>query len=149
VISVGFREAKAAFFDTERVMAAMDRAERGALSRAGAFVRRTARQSIRKRNKISLPGQPPSDHGGALKRFLFFSYDFSTRSVVIGPAAWPSRYSPRGPQVLESGGTVTGTDKKNHTVRRVYKSRPYMMPALMKEVAAGTIPEQFRGSLRA
>lgn len=150
MLEIGIEQAKAAFFDTEKVLKAMDRAERKSLSKDGAFIRRRARSSIRKRNAVSAPGQPPSDHGGALKRFLLFSYDFAARSVVIGPTLWgPSRQTPRAAQALESGGTVATMNHQGKPVRRLYRPRPFMGPALQAEMAAGTIADQFRGSLKA
>lgn len=44
-------QVKAMFFDSKKVLAAVDRAKVKAFSRAGAFVRRTARSSIRKPGK--------------------------------------------------------------------------------------------------
>lgn len=151
MISVGVEMAKRSFFDAEKVMKAMDRAERKALSRAGAFVRTRARSSIRRRKRPSEPGTPPSDHGGALKRLLFFAYDEASRSVVVGPALFgggrSAGQSPPAPAVEEFGGTVNVTSRKGKKLALRYPPRPFMGPALMAEVAAGTIPEQFRGSL--
>src|SRR5690606_6172596 len=48
------------FFDRKAVTSRVDKATRKVLSRFGAFVRRTARSSIRKRKKTSQPGSPPS-----------------------------------------------------------------------------------------
>ncbi|HOM77081.1 MAG TPA: hypothetical protein PLE88_11240, partial [Anaerohalosphaeraceae bacterium] len=56
------------FFDSPKVIRAVDKSTRKVLSRFGAFVRRTAKQSIRKRKKSSTPGTPPSSHTGLLKR---------------------------------------------------------------------------------
>ena len=61
------------FFDRQRVMSG-DRATRKVFSKFGAFVRQTARSSIRKRKSISEPGQPPSSHTGLLKRNIFFVF---------------------------------------------------------------------------
>ena len=85
MLGVGLGGAKASFFTAEAVLKALTRAERQALSKAGAFVRRRARNSIRKRKAVSNPGGPPTDRGGALKRLLFFVFDPTSRSVVVGP----------------------------------------------------------------
>ena len=77
-------EVKQLFFDSPKVVRAVDRTTRRVLSKFGAFVRRTARSSIRKRKRTSEPGSPPSSHTGLLKRFIFFGYDAQKRSVVIG-----------------------------------------------------------------
>jgi hypothetical protein len=148
---VKFELARASFFDREAVIKAMDRATRKALSKAGAFVRTRARSSVRKRKAVSEPGSPPSDHGGALKRLLFFAWDAQSRSVVVGPVPFEAARStgqrPRAPEALEEGGPVTATTRRGKRLNLLYRARPFMGPALEAEVAAGTIPEQFRGSL--
>ena len=125
----------AGFFDREEVNRLVDRQERKALSRFGAFVRTRARSSIRKRKAISPPGSPPSDHGGALKRLLFFAYDKESRSVVIGPTLFTgtrrSGQVPRAPESLEKGAFVTAPGVKP----RHYRPRPFMLPAFEKEKA--------------
>ena len=81
---IGF-DIKRMFFDRQAVISKVDAATRRVLSRFGAFVRRSAKSSIRKRKKAAPPGQPPSSHTGLLKKFIFFGYDADRRSVVIGP----------------------------------------------------------------
>lgn len=125
------------FFDTERVMKKVDAATRRALSRVGAFVRTRARTSIRKRKDVSQPGQPPSSHEGSLRRLIFFAYDQSAKSVVIGPV--PFRKG-EAPSLLERGGTV-GRKGRAHR----YRPRPFMAPALAAE--AKQIPAAFKGVL--
>ena len=78
-------QAKGMFFDRKVVTNAVDRAARRVLSRFGAFVRRGARSSIRKRKRVAEPGMPPSSHTGLLKRNIFFLYEPHHSSVVIGP----------------------------------------------------------------
>ncbi|NLW85067.1 MAG: hypothetical protein GXY41_11800 [Phycisphaerae bacterium] len=129
------------FFDSPKVLGAVDTATRKVFSRFGAFVRRTARGSIRKRKASSAPGAPPSSHTGLLKRFIFFSFDPARKSVVIGPMRLTENNRGDAPSALEYGGTVT-VDKKNVTVR----SRPYMGPAFEKEKAA--LPALWRDSVK-
>jgi len=76
---------KQMFFDRDKVRKRTDAGTRRVLSRFGAYVRTTAKHSIRKRKRISEPGEPPSSHTGLLRRFIFFGYDRDRRSVVIGP----------------------------------------------------------------
>lgn len=101
---------KGGFFDRPAVIKQMDAHARKALSKGGAFVRRTARQSLKYRNKAAPVGQPPSVHrqskggGSPLKDLLFFAWDARRRSVVVGPAAF--RGSAIVPGVLEKGGAV-------------------------------------------
>ena len=114
---IGFKieQAKKSFFDAPRVLAATDRATRSVLSRAGAFIRRTAKGLIRKGKKPSKPGSPPKSHAGTLKDFLFFAYEPSRRSVVIGPAKTNQVFfdgdgqpvSGTVPEVLEFGGSIS------------------------------------------
>lgn len=149
------------FFDSSRVLARVDRARRRVLSRFGAFVRTRARSSIRKRKKASAPGQPPSSHEGSLKRLLFFAYDASSRSVVVGPVPFQRG---EAPELLEEGGTairrrrvrpagsrkasapqaaafrrlvaagrITRPEPEYVTYQATYRARPYMAPAAEAE----------------
>lgn len=118
---------KQLFFDSPKVLRSVDKATRSVLSKFGAFVRRTAKGSIRKRKKPSAPGTPPSSHTGLLKRFIFFGYDPNRKSVVIGPERLNQKTSD-APHTLEySGRTAIG--KKRVKIA----ARPYMGPAFEKE----------------
>jgi hypothetical protein len=138
--------AKGSFFDSERVLRGMAIARRKALSKAGAFVRTRARSSIRRRKTISQPGAPPSGHVGTYRQLIFFAYDKGSDSVVVGPTLF--RPNSEVPQLLEHGGVTLrlGRNRKMH--RAVYRARPAMQLALQAEVAAGTIPEAWRDTLR-
>ena len=120
-------------FDRQAVLSAVDRARLAVLSKFGAFVRQTARQSIVKRKAVSVPGQPPRSHTGLLKRLIFFGYDPATKSVVIGPA--PMGATPEALPALEYGGaTVVKPHGRFKGTRRVIiTARPFMGPALEKE----------------
>ena len=123
------------FFDTDRVKRAADTATRKNLSKAGAFVRTTARNSIRKRKKISEPGQPPSSHRGLLKRFIFFGYDTERKTVVVGPMRLSQKVG-AAPEALEHGGrsvAIAGRRNRRRRRRIQVKARPFMGPALEKE----------------
>ncbi|MBN2377062.1 MAG: hypothetical protein JXD22_11715 [Sedimentisphaerales bacterium] len=151
------------FFDKPKVINAVGRATRKVLSKFGAYVRRTAKTSIRKRKKVSAPGQPPASHTGRLKKLIFFAYDPIKASVVIGPAlgnmiSFNGSGKPvRGtvPETLEYGGrigTLVGKRvdavwckwsrvdlrnkrryKKTKMIFSDIKARPYMNPAFEKE----------------
>jgi hypothetical protein len=138
---------KRLFFDRQTVVRAVDKAKRAVLSRAGAFIRQTARTSIRERKGTSTPGQPPHSHVGLLRRFLLFGYDRDTESVVIGPAKLNKAGD--APHVLEHGGTTTteGRKRGRRVRRRVrVRKRPYMGPAMKKELPK--FPELWRNSIR-
>jgi phage gpG-like protein len=120
------------FFDSPKVIRSVDKSTRRVLSRFGAFVRRTAKQSIRKRKKASTPGSPPSSHTGLLKRFIFFGFDTQKRSVVIGPTRLTENNRGQAPSILEYGGRTTVEGNKKKTRVRI-SARPFMGPAFEKE----------------
>lgn len=135
---IGFKidKAKGLFFDSKPVMAATSRAERRVLSRFGAFVRKRARTSIRKRKRIAEAGSPPSSHVGLLKKLILFFFDIANRSVIIGPAKLNEKIGD-APHALEEGGTTQVM--QGPRVRRVkrtvqVKARPYMGPAFNAEL---------------
>jgi len=133
---------KQMFFDTKAVTSRVDAAARKVLSKFGAFVRRGAKSSIRKRKRASAPGEPPSSHTGLLKKFIFFGYDRQRRSVVIGPQRLNQKVGdlPAGqagaPAALEYGGTSTVVEglRRQRRKRRIrIAARPYMGPAFEQE----------------
>ncbi len=137
---------KELFFDRPKVKRAVDAARRKVLSKGGAFIRQTARTSIRKRKGTSKPGSPPYSHVGLLRRFILFGYDRQSESVVIGPVGIKGSTAPR---VLEQGGKTTATRRRRgkRTERRVrVAARPYMNPALEKE--RPKLPELWRNSVK-
>ncbi|MFQ5733181.1 MAG: hypothetical protein ACE5KM_14670 [Planctomycetaceae bacterium] len=140
-----FKSALSGFFDRKKVTSAVDKATRRVLSRFGAFVRTAARSSIRRRKSVSKPGQAPTNWTGLLKKFLFFSFVPSKRSVVIGPARI-NKSSKDAPELLEKGGTAKRRDRngRRRTVR--YRARPYMGPAFEKEQKQ--LPKLWRNSVR-
>jgi hypothetical protein len=117
------------FFDKTKVKKNIDARTKKVLSKFGAFVRRRARQSIRKRKGTSKPGQVPFSHTGILKKFIFFGYDSAKRSVVIG-AVKVSGKSGKAPFALEHGGRVKLKNGNSATI----KPRPFMQPAFKKEL---------------
>ncbi len=111
------------FFDRKEILRAIDKTTHRNLSRFGSYVRRTARQSIRKppfvarkkrgqarddfRLKSSQPGSPPFSATGILKRSIFYGYDRKVRSVVVGPVRLVGPTKGEAPSVLEDGGITT------------------------------------------
>jgi hypothetical protein len=122
---------KNAFFSSEIVQRLLGPAEKKALGQMGGYIRKTARNSLKYGDVKSSPGKPPTVHKfftkkkvnsktGAvtaqtvspLKEFLFYAFDESNRSTVVGPAIFSSqakRTRGRGPVpgTLEKGGTVS------------------------------------------
>lgn len=143
MIGLRLRGAQALFFDRSAVTGRVSRAERRVLSRFGAFVRRGARSSIRRRRRISSPGAPPSSHTGLLKRNIYFVYEPARASVVIGPILLNKAGD--APALLEHGGRVTRRRKKRK-VRMTYRPRPFMGPAFEREQSQ--LPALWRDSVR-
>ena len=135
---------KRMFFTSKAVLSATDRATRRVLSKFGAYVRRTAKSSIRKRKAISAPGKPPSSHTGLLKRFILFGYDPAKRSVVIGPLRLTRGGRGDAPRALEEGGT-TQVVRRGRKKRVKIKARPFMGPAMEKEKPK--LPQMWRDSV--
>ena len=126
---------KKLFFDRKAVTGKVDRTTRRVLSQFGAFVRRAAKSSIRKRKRVSSPGQPPSSRTGLLKKFIFFGYEPAKRNVVIGPARLSQKIGD-APHALEHGGpsaVLQGTRGRRKKRRVKIKARPFMGPAFQKE----------------
>lgn len=159
-------EARRGFFDRPGVVAAVGRAKAAAFSRAGSFVWKRARRSIKPRKKPAPPGKPPSSHVGTLRNLYYFAFDFRAESVVIGPAKVGKG---NVPQTLEYGGPATVTEyrlsggrwvrggnplirgkkagRPTRDRRSFVAARPSANPALQAELP--TIAAQFRDSLRA
>jgi len=132
------------FFDRRAVAGAVDRGTRRVLSKFGAFVRTTARHSIRKRKAVSEPGQPPSSHVGLLRKLIYFGYDAARKSVVIGPT--PLRGTAQVPPLLEYGGKARRRGRKGRQVMATYRARPFMGPAFEHEKPR--LPALWAGSIR-
>lgn len=134
------------FFDSPAVTGAVSKTELAYLKRYGAYARKVAQRSMRSRKKPSSAGDPPSAHGAKLlKRFLFFSFDPSTRSVVVGPAQLSGRIKRLGiPRIMEEGGMSPAGPIGSATV--YVRPRPYMLPA--KRSADAAIPASLRDSVK-
>ncbi|HEX7010618.1 MAG TPA: hypothetical protein VF184_11585 [Phycisphaeraceae bacterium] len=136
---IGFEITKL-FFDKQAVTSRVDRTTRRVLSKFGAFVRRTARSSIRKRKRTSEPGKPPSSHTGLLKKFIFFGYDPRRDSVVIGPVRLSQKGRGEAPHLLEYGGPRRSGGRRSR-----YRARPFMGPAFEQE--RPKLPAMWRDSI--
>ncbi|HAN98339.1 MAG TPA: hypothetical protein DCQ98_13310 [Planctomycetaceae bacterium] len=141
-MTVGFAQ-KAMFFDRQAVIDAVGRANARNLLRAGSFIRRSARSSLRRRKRISAPGEPPSVHAQdrtATLKNIWFVFERRRASVVVGPLRLGSR-APRDsnratiPELLELGGSAVLERRRPERRRRVaYAPRPFMGPALRREL---------------
>jgi hypothetical protein len=157
VLNFGIKDAKEFFFDKEKVLSALKRGTAQALSRIGAYVRATAQNSLSDDTKPSKPGHAPKSHTGYLRHFLFFVFDESRKSVVIGPALLnqqnpdPKPVDQTVPGILEFGGQAIKTVryKSGHKVDCPVSiaARPYMGPAMERtlERFASAWQYTFRG----
>ena len=91
----------------------------------------------------SKPGEAPRVRVGLLKQHIYYAYDPSSRSVVIGPVGFRGS---RVPSVLEYGGQTAGSTVPTVTI----KPRPYMAPALAKvsPLLAGFWAEAWQATAR-
>ena len=107
-------------FDDRRILVAVRSGNNIALRRAGAYIRKAARNRVSTSEKASAPGSPPNTRQGLLKQSLLFGMDSRRESVVIGPAE-----SIIGTAMVahEYGGTYR---------KRRYPKRPLMGPTLEK-----------------
>lgn len=164
-----FTAMRSGFLDRPAVMKAMNKKSLSAQRRMGAFVRRSAKSSLRYRKKASAPGSPPSVHRGAMsltktnrkgvtktvgaspfRELLFFAYDSARKSTVVGQVVF--RKSNRVIRVQEHGGDIDVTRlvfpsssqrAKRERVTIKLPPRPTMKPALAANMKK--FPELFRG----
>lgn len=162
------------FFDRKDVQRRVEKMKFNAMRRFGALVRKVAQRSLRyaKPGVHSKPGEPPKVHTSAnytrvrinkktgkairkavspLRDLIFYSFDQSRGSVVIGPVGFKTKNRTPAPQVLEHGGQVLSYPARgftlgplaNRRVPRKVASRPFMWPAAREQMPK--FPELFRG----
>ena len=137
---VGF-EKKKLFFDRQIVIDAVGKATAKNLSKAGSFIRTSARSSLRRRKSTSPPGEPPSVHSKdrvATLKNIWFVFDPANRSVIVGPLKLErSRLEGSDrktvPSLHELGGAAVVKNKKRKRRAR-YAPRPFMGPAMQREL---------------
>ena len=109
---VGMKFDKRFFFDRKAVADIVGKKAAKNLSKAGAFVRTKARQSMRRRKKASSPGSPPSAHSkdatASLKN-IQFAFDPSRLSLVVGPMLLNGSQGAPVPGMNEHGGSRNTT----------------------------------------
>ena len=122
------------FLDRESVVSAMTKKERSALTRIGGWIRTTMKRSMRPAT-IATPhspsgplgiGKPPRYHSKLLRNMIFFYYDATRHSVIVGPTLVPTNpdVKPIGktiPQLLDEGGTAYG--KRQLVIKDRYRNR--------------------------
>lgn len=139
---VGFNQ-KRMFFDRQAVIDAVGRANAKNLSRAGSFVRRSARSSLRRRKRVSEPGQPPSVHSQdrvATLKNIWFVFERRRASVVVGPlrlngSTLQGSNRSTVPELHELGGSAVLQSRKKKRRRPArYAARPFMGLAIKREI---------------
>jgi hypothetical protein len=136
------------FFDRPAVLNRMDAASAKALAKAGAFVRRAARSRLRRRKRVSLPGESPSVHSKdpiANLKFILFAFD-GRQSVVIGPVGLNQRQYLDGqllagtvPNLMEFGGRAGIREKLENLIPPRAKKRRGQVKRKLTEVQIAAI----------
>jgi hypothetical protein len=90
------------FFDRVIVETEVERIEFEGLKRNALYLRRAARNSIRRRKSPSQPGQAPRSVRGDLKRGIQAHYERGISEAVVGPVRFD--WGTGAPNVLEFGG---------------------------------------------
>ncbi len=110
-------------FDERRILVAVERDNLVALRRAGAYIRKAARNRVSQSERSSMPGTPPNTRRGLLKNSLLFGVEKRAETVLIGPAE-----------------SMIGVSMHPHEFggrykKQRYPKRPLMGPTLEKSVS--------------
>ncbi len=121
-------------FDSNAVRNAVKKGSPKPLTRAGAYIRKSARNAVSRSKKSSSPGSPPHTRRGLLKRSILFGVERQRMTVVIGPA--------------ESfiGISMTAHEFGGIYRHRKYPKRPLMGPTLLK--VAPQLPKLWEDSVK-
>lgn len=127
------------FFDS-RLLSKAERARLGFLTRAGGWIRKTARRSIRpapkKRTPKTYSERPPYFHRNSPIRYrdtIFYYVEKSEGRMYAGAILLNGRGGHKIPKILEHGGMGTYIDpqtRQRKTAR--YRAFPHMRPAMEK-----------------
>lgn len=141
------------FFDRQKLIGQMSKAQRRALNRAGATIRTIAKRSMRPRKLgiASAPGQPPHRHrnkGGkgvseGLYKSILYGYDSATESVVIGPS---STWGPNVHRLMETH-EFGGSERKKNARRRIRKVGGSGELRIGKTRSSKTVKNTLRGNV--
>jgi hypothetical protein len=96
------------FFDRAKVLDRLEKKEARVLNKTGGEGRQTVKRSMRpggKAGKTAAPGEPPRWQTKKLRDGIFYGYDASNRSVVIGPIRTSAKQRDV-PRILDQGGPV-------------------------------------------
>lgn len=114
-----------------------------------AQTRKTARNSMKRRRGVSMPGEVPQVKTGALKNFIKFAWDEKRGAAIVGPERLPRiGQSPRSLEVGMATIIKTRDKNKNSVFVRVHlEPRPYMVPALEKIMTPANVKRTYEKSL--
>jgi len=131
-------KATADFFEADKILEKAGKEKARARKKAGAFVRRTARQ------KLSRKGKTPAKRGAPPRlrspepnlKTIYFVDDPTTDSLVVGPVLLRSSDTdPAVPGALEEGETIRTKSRGGRVVIRRLKPHPFMGPSLDDNVS--------------
>lgn len=164
MIDLRLKAAHEGFFDRDKVLKAVGKARTKIFNEFGRQVRATALASIVYSDFPSRPGRPPHAHKSRkitrtsrstgkkrtrtvsfLKEFLYYKYDFTSESVVIGPERLATTVDPNALPALEYGGSaiiISDGKKKRVTIA----ARPFMRPAF--EIERPGLSQLWKDSVR-
>ena len=130
-----FAKIKELFLDRAEVTRRLDKGTLKAFRVIGGRVRLTARNSIRTAPKKSRKTgrRAPYNRTGRLKKFIFFSVDPATDSLVVGPVKLEGKTTAAEgvPALIEYGG-IAQDPKTGESVE--HDPFPYMTPAFEREL---------------
>lgn len=164
MFTLDFKSAKEGFFDRQKVIDAEDKATLRNLKAQGRIVRSTAQKSLVYSKASASPGRPPHAHRtqtvykksrksgrvrkqsvSPLRDKIWFAYDSTSRSVVVGPVKLSGMVSNNAPASLEAGGSsVIMVHGKRRAV--TIQPHPFMRPAAV--AAIGDVPAIWKDSIR-
>ena len=121
-------------FDKRVIFKAVRRGNIKSLRQAGAYIRKSARNKIRKSSNASTPGTPPHTRRGLIKRSLLFGVEKARRRVLIGPAH------------TFVGLSMTAHEFGGKYKRQRYPKRPLMSPTL--ENVRPKLPELWKNAIK-
>ncbi len=107
-------------FEKQKILMVVDRANIQGLRRAGAYIRKAARNKVKTSPSASMPNSPPNTRRGLLKNSLLFGVEKHKKSVVVGPA---EKFIGQSMKAHEYGGIYR---------KRRYPKRPLMQPTLIQ-----------------
>lgn len=115
-----------------------------AIFRVAAYIRTSAKRSMRLRSGPSQAPAPPHAHTKAGLRAIEFAVDPSLESAIVGPVKFPGSnfFDSPVPHIHEFGGSYLA-----RTGIYQYPQRPYMSTTLKRLHASGVIPRQYSASL--